>query len=95
MKQNILLDLNWALGNMRFWDALNGRGWFNNATKFGHADFLCDVCSDIVDVSIKNDVNFAGGSAIMPVCRNYRTIYRSNLLFSCCFFPFGGMKPAI
>ena len=81
---------------MRFWNALNGRGWFNNATKFGHADFLCDVCSDIVDVSIKNDVNFVGGSAIMPVCITVTTtIYRSNLLIGCCFFPFGGMKPAI
>lgn len=28
------------MSNMRFWDALNGRAWFNNATLFGHVDFL-------------------------------------------------------
>ena len=39
------------LGNMRFWDALNGRAWLNNATKFGHGDLLCDLCDSAVEVN--------------------------------------------
>ena len=44
------------LGNMRFWDALNGRAWLNNATKFGHGDLLCDLCDSAVEVSKLNFV---------------------------------------
>ena len=50
---------------MRFWNALNGRGWFNNATKFGHADFLCDLCSDIVDVSILPNNRYSVGTNLV------------------------------
>ena len=38
---------------MRFWNALNGKAWLNNATKFGHGDLLCDLCDGAVEVIIK------------------------------------------
>ena len=42
------------LSNNRFWDALNGRAWFNNATLFGHVDFLDPGATvDVIDVSRK------------------------------------------
>ena len=28
------------LSNLRFYNALNGQAWLNNATKFGHVDFM-------------------------------------------------------
>jgi len=38
------------LSNNRFWDALNGRAWFNNATLFGHVDFLDPGATvDVID----------------------------------------------
>ena len=38
---------------MRFWNALNGKAWLNNATKFGHGDLLCDLCDGAVEVILK------------------------------------------
>ena len=42
------------LANMRFWDALNGKAWFNNATLFGHVDFLDPgAVIDVIEVNSK------------------------------------------
>jgi hypothetical protein len=39
------------LSNIRFWNALNGRAFFNNATDFGHVDFYDPGgISDIIEV---------------------------------------------
>ena len=43
------------LSNNRFWDALNGRAWFNNATLFGHVDFLDPGATvDVIDVMLSS-----------------------------------------
>ena len=43
------------LSNNRFWDALNGRAWFNNATLFGHVDFLDPGATvDVIDVKLSS-----------------------------------------
>ena len=40
------------LSNLRFWDALNGPAWFNNATSFGHVDFFDEgAISGLIEVS--------------------------------------------
>ena len=39
------------LSNLRFWDALNGHAWFNNATSFGHVDFFDEgAISELIEV---------------------------------------------
>ena len=42
------------LSNLRFWDALNGPAWFNNATSFGHVDFFDEgAISGLIEVKCK------------------------------------------
>ena len=41
-----------GLSNIRFYEALNGEAWLNNATLFGHVDFMNpDFVPTVVEVS--------------------------------------------
>ena len=43
------------LSNMRFYDALNGDAWLNNATLYGHVDFMNpDFVPTVVEVCLFN-----------------------------------------
>ena len=47
------------LSNLRFWDALNGPAWFNNATSFGHVDFFDEgAISGLIEVSASTFLDY-------------------------------------
>lgn len=83
------------LSNMRFYEALNGPVWHNNATLFGHVDFMnSDVIPVVIEVSnsatLKHEITqplypfsiriFVLRTLQRPILQTMQSLFLANLL---------------
>merc|ERR1712029_1204766 len=80
------------LSNNRFWDALNGRAWFNNATLFGHVDFLDPGATvDVIDFlhfcasNPQDEIDFLFRAFVEVKQSRYSRDCSENVIISCIY----------